>query len=308
MKKKSLLIGTILLLFLLTACSGNDGSFTVTKENGEKNHYQLLDVWKSPEGKIMVSLSGTQKGTLCANTVYGYPQLYEKVQIFSDGQWLESKDYPKGMSASADGGSITIRYPVEEMPTQIKVSETVLSLEKIKLPGVDREGLLLAEEKALTAEENKEQDNEKEQRKLAEKAEEIAPKGQGDDAWIKAEKTQSGEKLYYGVTGLEKAEYVQVAFVVSADGKEISNVKVIGERMTLNGNTYQKKEITSYMAYPVKEGKVTIDTGDVFLDLSISEEMATGVFQLKEVTEKNRIEKNVESYGVAKITLRKIEP
>lgn len=146
MKRIMTILLILCLALALTACQKNDGSVTIKAPDGDTLDLRLMDIWQDEDQNVMVTLAGTGKGLLLdvatqwsgGKIVGRIPLPYVQARILAGEEWIMSEDYPDGMFEGGVNGTLTIRYPVTVLPSQVEISGTVLELAKLTLPGVDR--------------------------------------------------------------------------------------------------------------------------------------------------------------------------
>ena len=94
-------------------------------------------------------------------------------------------------------------------------------------------------------------------RQRIDSAEAVAPKSEPDLSWTNDISLKKGEKLYYGITGLENADSAVVSFVLSADGTQAHTIRV-DLRNGRAGNTIHNKQHIIMMTFPVKDNRLNV--------------------------------------------------
>lgn len=300
-------------LLLLTACQAKNGSFTVRQEGEEALALRLMDVWQDTNRNVMVSLAGTGNGTLLDAAVQwdgdkavGRRALSKvSVRILSDGEWLESSEYPEGMFSTSDNGSLTVRFHTSVVPVQVEVSGTVLTLSELKLPGVDHTALEAAEAEVIRQrEETGRAEEEAAQKRLAD-AKFVAPTAQADESWIDSELLAAGESLYYTCTGLNNAQAAGIGFILSADGKSARDIHAVTVGAT-DGKKYVNGTYVLKMTFTVDNGRLNVDQGAIVLDVTIAGDSAVGIFEYRLEDGKDALGRETYvSCGVARVEMVK---
>ena len=283
MKKLNVVLLILSLTLLLVACGKSAGDVVKVKGyNGEELKVHLMDVWQDTDQKVMVSLKGQGPGKLldiAAQPTGRSAMPYVKVRILIGEEWLDKEEYPQGMFSNDDNGSFTVRFAATELPSQVDIDGEIIQLDKVQLEGVDHQALLDAEAEVYCAREEAERQKEEAAQQRLNDAQIVPPKSEADLTWTNDISLASGESLYYGVTGLENADSVVVSFVLSADGVTAHTVRadLVNGR---NNNTVFNTKTSIMMSYPVKDGRLTVESDGLLLDVVIDGDRAEGVFDL----------------------------
>lgn len=310
MKKMYVNLMFLFLAVLLTACGKGDGTIVSTKgKNDESLKVQLVDVWQDADQKVMVTVKGLGPGKLldiAARPEGRFAMPYIKVRILSDNEWFEKEEYPQGMFSNDENGSFTVRFAATKMPSQVEIDGQVIELEKVKPAGTDHQTLLDAETEVYRAREEAEREKAEAYQKRIESAESVAPKSEPDLAWTKDISLAKGEKLYYGVTGLENADSAVVSFVLSANGTQAHTIRV-DLKNGRAANTIYNKQHSILMSYPVTDNHLSIDSGDILLDVMIDGDSAEGVFEFSVEGSKKDVwgRSTYTSLGIARIEMKR---
>ena len=310
MKKLFVNLMFLFLAALLTACGKGDGTVVSTKgKNDESLKVQLIDVWQDADQKVMVTVKGLGPGKLldvAAQPTGRFAMPYIKVRILADDEWFEKEEYPQGMFSNDENGSFTVRFASTKMPSQVEIDGQAIELDKVKLAGTDHQALLDAETEIYRAREEAERQKAEAYRQHIESAETVAPKSDPDLAWTNDISLKRGEKLYYGITGLENADSAVVSFVLSADGTQAHTIRV-DLKNGRAGNTIHNKQHIIMMSFPVKDNHLTVSQDNLLLDVTISGDSAEGVFEFSVEDDKKDIwgRSSYISLGIARIEMIK---
>lgn len=308
MKKIFVSLMFLFMAALLTACGKGDGTIVSTKgKNDEALKVQLIDVWQDADQKVMVTVKGLGPGKLldiAAQPTGRFAMPHIKVRILSDNEWLEKEEYPQGMFSNDENGSFTVRYAATKMPSQVEIGGQVIELDKVKLAGTDHQALVDAETEVYRAREEAERQKAEAAQQRFDSAEAVAPKSNPDLAWTNDISLAKGEKLYYGITGLKNADSAVVSFVLSADGTQAHTIRV-DLKNGRAGNTIYNKQHSILLSYPVKDNHLSIDSGDILLDVTIDGDSAEGVFEFSVEGSKKDIwgRSTYTSLGIARIEM-----